>query len=327
MSDKYSYAGKNAFNTKGTPPIIEIGVVKTAGQIIPVNNGDKSQYEKDLRYNADPNMIRCRVAGSDWDDSIQDDAYLANCFPLLPAHLNVVPKVGEAVWIFTFSEETKFSDRLYMGPIISSPLYLNKDTIETTALAGLSISSVEANENIATIVDAQGVFPNYKDVALQGRDNSDIIFKDNEAIIRAGQHELNNNKKFNQKDPSYIQLKFNASLKKGENGKKDDVGSVINVVASKINLLTHKDGAPRFILNDREKNISDEELMKILKEAHPIPFGDTLLEYLKKLELAFMNHVHRFPGLKPSAVQGESYLSEYLSYPVNTILSKNIKIN
>jgi len=325
MSSKFSYGLSNAFDQKGVQPIIQLGVVVTTDKVAS-RSSDAKQRQIDERFNSDPDMIRCRVLSSDWDKNVTDDN-LTNCYPLLPKHLNVKPKKGEMVFIFTFGEGSKFSDRFYMGPLISSPLMLDRDSADTTALSSLSISPIKPNVDIDTIKESIGIYPDPQDVAVQGRDNSDMILKDNEVLLRAGQHVLGNNMVFNKRDPGYIQIKFNALLDAGDDEKDPEYGSVTNIVSSKINLLTHKNGSPRFTLTSPNEYISEEELLKILDEAHPVAFGDTLLDYLKKLELAFMNHVHRFPGKKPSAIDGENYIKEYLEYPVDTILSKNIKIN
>tara|TARA_R110000868_G_scaffold203969_9_gene451975 strand:- start:2849 stop:3823 length:975 start_codon:yes stop_codon:yes gene_type:complete len=322
---KYTFGQKSEFNKAPSDKGIQIGTVKFVGKV-GVDTTNEQQRTADERFNSDPHVIRVRVEGASWDKN-KNDAELTNCYPLLPAHLNVVPKVGEAVFIFTFDDDTKFADRFYMGPIISSPLTLQKDTIDKTALSSLSISPLLPNVDVDTITDAKGVFPAVSDIALQGRRNADVILKENQALIRAGQHDLNDNKIFNKTNPAYIQLRFNAPIKKGENNKPAETGSVTNIVANKINLLTHKGGAPRFVLADNEYNITDEELLNILNTAHPIAFGDTLLVYLKKLELALANHVHRFPGLKWTAVDGEDYIKQYLEFPTETILSKNIMAN
>lgn len=324
MSNKFSYGIPNAFNEKSGMQFMEIGVVVSVGKVQSSKN-DPKQQKSDERFNSDPDIIRCRVASSDWDKNISDEN-LTNCFPLLPKHLNITPKRGEMVFLFTFGSDSKFSDRFYIGPIISSPIQLNKDTGDATALSSLSISPITPNVDIDTLKDAIGVFPKPQDVAIQGRLNSDVIFKDNEVLIRAGQHMLNNNLIFNKRDPGYIQIKFNSLLDDGDDNK-PEYGSVTNIVSNKINLLTHKDGNPRFTLTSPNEYISESELLTILETAHPIAFGDTLLDYLKKLELAFMNHVHRFPGKKPSSIDGENYIKEYLEYPVDTILSKNIRVN
>lgn len=322
---KYAYGQPNAFNKAPSDKGIQIGTVKFVDKV-PVNTTNEQQRAADERFNADPNVIRVRVEGASWDKN-KNDAELTNCYPLLPAHLNVVPKVGEAVFIFTFDDDTKFADRFYMGPIISSPLTLQKDTIDKTALASLSISPLSPNVDVDTITDAKGVYPKVQDISVQGRRNADMILKENQALFRAGQHDLDDNKIFNTKNPGYIQIRFDAPIKEGENNNPPERGSVTNIVSNKINLLTHKGGSPRFILADNENYITDDELLKILDTAHPIAFGDTLLDYLKKLELALANHVHRFPGKKWDSVDGEDFIKQYLEYPVETILSKNIMVN
>lgn len=361
MSTKFSTGIGNAFNYNLQSATIQIGVVTIVGKVA-IDTTNEAQKKSDEQFNADPNLIRCRIDSNVFDKDLAD-SQLPNCYPLLPKHVNIVPKVGEMVFIILLDPANRYSDRLYFGPIISSPANLFKDTVDKTALASLAISPVSPNLDIDTLKSAIGVFPQREDIALQGRDNADIILKENETLIRAGQHELNNNLVFNSKNPSYIQIRFDAPIAKKQNanqtggsngfsqggynfslsgqefsptkptatdgsgGNNTKNGSVINIVSDKINILGHSDTDRDYILGNNENYISDEELLNIIENAHPVVFGDTLLDYLKKLELAFMNHVHRFPGLKPSAVDGENYLKEYLEYPVETMLSKNIKVN
>ena len=346
LDKKYSIGIGNTFNKLPKESIIQLGVVKLVGEI-PVNNVDQAQRKRDEVFNSDPNVIRCRIDTNQYDQPILDDRLLPNCYPMLPKHLNVVPKVGEVVFIMLLDPNDRYSDRLYFGPIIGSREFLKEDRIDTNALNSLSISPISPSTNLSTLKDTKGVFPNIEDIALQGRDNSDIIFKTNEALLRAGQHIENNTIVFNTKNPAYLQLRFNTNIEKSgqssipefslqnnpttnnlsganSSGKK---GSVINLVADKINLIGHTDTDRRYTITNNENYISEEEITNIIETAHPVAFGDTLLDYLKKLELAFMNHVHRFPGIKPSAVRGENYIKEYLEYNVQTILSKNVRIN
>lgn len=343
IDKRYSLGSANLFKQPQLNSIIQLGVVKVVGEL-PVNNTTEAQRRRDEVFNSDPNMIRVRIESNQYDQAITDDRLLPNCYPILPKHLNIVPKIGEVVFIMLLDPTDRYSDRLYLGPMISSRENLKEDRIDTTALSNLSISVTTPNVNLDTLKSVKGVFPNREDVSLQGRDNSDIIFKTNEALLRAGQHVQNNVIVFNDKNPAYVQLKFNTTLKVNDNtnsefslenppstdgfsNNKPIKGSVINMVADKINLIGHKDTDRKYNVTNNETYISEQEIVNIIETAHPVAFGDTLLDYLKKLELAFMNHVHRFPGLKPSAVQGENYLKEYLEYPVQTILSKNIRIN
>jgi len=99
--------------------------------------------------------------------------------------------------------------------------------------------------------------------------------------------------------------------------------SVINVVANKINLLSH-DGEHTFNLTDPENLISDNEQEKINSDAHPLVYGDTLVEFLQLVKKYVSLHVHPYHGLPsdPSTVT-----TDVLNFPLDTILNKNINSN
>ena len=107
-------------------------------------------------------------------------------------------------------------------------------------------------------------------------------------------------------------------------------------MGSKINLITHKDGTPRFNQNgnliNQDTQISDEKILEILETAHPLPFGDLLVQYLILLKNAFLNHVHNYNGIPPTDLTVGTTLpvKEFNSKAEdleNRMLSKNIRIN
>jgi hypothetical protein len=216
-----------------------------------------------------------------------------------------------------------------MGPIISQPQMLTHDNHFYTSKSAFSSGFVEPKASSGTVPENLGVNPSKSDVALQGRENSDVILRKNEALIRAGKYSTPKNKSdiklFNKKDPAYIQLKNDVIIKKEKD--KEVKGTVTNIVASKINLLTHEEGRPRFVLNDQNKQITDSELLNILENAHPLAFGDVLIEYLKLQREAFTSHVHPYHGKKPQDLSGADDIDRYLSFNIDSILSKNIRIN
>ena len=61
---------------------------------------------------------------------------------------------------------------------------------------------------------------------------------------------------------------------------KDNKSSVLNMVANKINLISH-DGEHTFVLADPLSLISDKEQVRINSEAHPLVYGDTLVEIFR----------------------------------------------
>lgn len=258
-------------------------------------------------------------------------------YPMMPKHFTVQPKGGEAVFVLTFNEQKAHSDRLYFGPIISQLDKLDYESKNSTALNAFTFATTNPNVNVDTIAGLNGVFPKQTDVSIQGRYNTDIILRKNEILIRAGKFvestpDANNpyTFKFNNTTPGFIQIKNDTPL--NNNDGNVETGSVLNIVGNKINLLTHKDGNPRFNLANQENQISEEEILKILDEAHPVPFGDLLVQYLILLKNAFLNHVHNYNGIPPTdltvgntlPVQEFNKKAEDLE---NRMLSKNIRIN
>lgn len=68
------------------------------------------------------NRIKVRILGVDNEKTVAELPY---CFPLLPKHLSVNPKVGEKVFVFFQSPETSQSFRTFIGPIIPQEYGLN----------------------------------------------------------------------------------------------------------------------------------------------------------------------------------------------------------
>jgi hypothetical protein len=317
--------------------------------------GRKNVYETNDWYRSlkvgevvsvdDPNYlgrIKVRIKGPisrGGDDSIGDDD-LPWCFPMIPKHLSTQPKIKEAVFIFTFSSDKQHTDRMYIGPIISQPQQLNYDPYYITALAGFSFGSQAPKVSINTIPQLKGVFPNPQDVSIQGRYNTDITQKNNEIVIRAGKFVTSTPDKnnpfpftFNAGTQAYLQIKNDVVVVPKTETQDAVKGSVTNIVSSKINLLTHADGSPRFMLTNQDNLISDDELASILSDAHQLPFGDILLEYLRLMKDALFAHVHNGNGNPPTdlTISGNKQsLGEFKKRADDlekAMLSKNIRIN
>jgi hypothetical protein len=311
---KFAFGGSSIYN-KGARERLETTVFYY-GKV--VSNED----------NLGANRIKARITGI--DDSVTRDN-IPFAFPMVQKFLHVIPKVGESVLVFIPDVKNPNIDRMYMGPIISQPQLLFKDSELFSSKSALDSGVKEPQPAPFTIPENRGVYPDLKDIALQGRDNTDIRLKEKEVLIRAGQFESDTPKgeipKFNKVNPSYIQIKHDATLKRGTQNTETEIGGAINVVSNKINLLTHKNGSPRFALNDQNNMISDEELQRIVKDAHPLVYGDNLIEFLKVLINAFVNHVHTYPGMKPQDLSGSNDIDNLLEFNLESFLSKNIKIN
>lgn len=284
----------------------------------------------------DPNYlgrIKVRIKGpysKGGDDGIIDND-LPWCTPLIPKFVSTQPKVKEAVFVFVFSDEKMHVDRLYMGPLISQPQQLDFDPFYTSALRGFAFGSQTPNVSVSSIPQLKGVFPDPQDVSIQGRYNTDITQKRNEIVIRAGKFEAYTPDKvnpfnfaFNANTQGFIQIKNDVPIADKE-AKSTSLGTVTNIMSNKINLLTHKGGSPRFNLN-QDNLISDEEMARILEEAHQLPFGDVLLEYLILMKNALFFHVHNGNGNPASGVSLVQF-REKAEALEKAMLSKNIRIN
>ncbi len=99
--------------------------------------------------------------------------------------------------------------------------------------------------------------------------------------------------------------------------------SVINVVGSRINLISHE-GPHTFNLTDPKSLISSEEQETINNEAHPIVYGDILVEFLELVKKYVSLHVHPYHGLPadPSTIT-----TDVLRFDLNKILNENIRSN
>jgi hypothetical protein len=293
----------------------------------------------------DPNYlgrIKVRIKGPrnrGGDDGIIDTE-LPWAFPLIPKHLSSQPKVGEAVFIICFNKDKRHVDRLYLGPIISQPQQLNYDPLYVSAIRGFSFASEAPTVSVATIPQIKGVFPDPQDVSIQGRYNTDITQKNNEVVIRAGKFNVTkpdgNNPypfTFNAKTQAYIQIKNGAIIKPKSDTEEAEKGTVTNIVSNKINLITHKDGSPRFNVTNQDNLISDDELARILEEAHQMVFGDILLEYLKLLKDALLYHVHNGHGNMATDLTASGNKQAVADFKKKAedlekaMLSKNIRIN
>jgi hypothetical protein len=295
----------------------------------------------------DAGRIQVRVQGSDHDNNVDINNKTISAFPMLPKHINIVPKVGEGVLLFSFNSGSKTIDTMYMGPIASQPQNLDFADFELEAWNAFSFGAKKFSAAPTQRRKIRGGYADKADIAIQGRKNSDLILKDNEVLIRAGkfvfpEDDANNSRsndefddklgyKFNSRTQGYIQIKYNAQINvpKDEN-EAGEFGTVTNIVSNKINLLTHKEGSPRFNLTNQDNLISNEEMQKILEDAHPLVFGDKLIEFLEIVKVAVGNHNHKYPGLTPhSEGQSEAAIAiqNMNEYDLAQILSKNIRIN
>lgn len=273
-----------------------------------------------LSVKDDTDGLRVKVRLHPQDNQIANDDDLPFCFPLIPKMLHVNPKEGESVLVVLANQGDPLGDRYFIGPIIAQPQNLNNASSESGAFTLMQGSVMTPGVNPSNNPENLGSFPERDDIAVRGRDNTDLILKTDELRLRCGIHKGGANKlAFNDVNMGYLQMKYLNGVQ--HNG--TPFNSVMSFVADKINLLSYQ-SIDNFKLNDREQLITEDELFKILDEAHKLPYGDLLIDFLRKFLRAFINHTHNFPG-NPTLLTNE--VTTIANYDLESILCESIRIS
>ena len=275
----------------------------------------------DVYDEADGERIKVRLSPE--DDKLTDDK-IQYAFPLLPKLLHIKPKMGEYVLVVLTEANNGYSNRYYIGPIISQPQYMQKDDLLINALSLYNGAYKEPDIAPSTNIDSHGAFGTDDDIAIYGRKKNDIILTEDDVRIRCGSRlqdaSVKGNIVFNRSDPAYIHLKHTDN-KRGD--KNDEYRSTATIVADKINLIGNQSKEP-FKTNDREHMIDDGEMEKILKQAHQLPYGDVLVDFLRLFLRTFAEHTHPYPGMAPCPT---TEFVETVNYDLPKILSETVRIN
>ena len=248
------------------------------------------------------------------------DKTVPYAYPLLPYMMHIVPKVGEAVFVICSDITSVNSTRFYIGPLIHQPQFSNYDSFfnSTSLIKGGNQATLPSYERDP---ETNGAYPKKDEVAILGRKDSDIIFSDNDVRLRCGVHLTDKNDElktvFNKTTPTFVKLKHH------EKPLSNNTNTTATIVSENINLISTI-GSPEFNTSNIEESISDEEMSKIIENAHQLPYGDVLLDFLKKFLKAFVNHTHPYTGMPPVP---DDNLVSLMNFDTKTILSKNIKIN
>ena len=109
---------------------------------------------------------------------------------------------------------------------------------------------------------------------------------------------------------------------KEQNSLDQFAGSVINIVAEKINLLSHKSGNG-YALTDPEKTITPESQLEINTNSHPMVHGDILYEFMSLVRQYILTHVHPYSGLPADP---DEIVQAIKNYNLDNLLDKNIRL-
>ncbi len=212
--------------------------------------------------NSEQNRIRVRIVNVQEDGRIQGrsnsgneenynnyagkdrgilDENLVLCMPLLPEFFHVRPQVGEMVFVIVENPGDASSVRYWIGPIITSKLKLQFQGYED-AFKIFNKTTFISNPKTSGNVDLSTLLPGESDVAIQGRNDADLILKNREAFLVAGKFSDQQNFQINTEYPSYLRLKQinNATATESEKGK-------VVVVKHKINVEITQDNNNKFV--------------------------------------------------------------------------------
>lgn len=268
--------------------------------------------------------IKVRVPAVDLYDDPRNEEW-PWAFPLLPKHLHVNPKVGECVLVILEDPNAPSGTRFFIGPVISQQYLLDYDPYSFSSRSMFKGAIAKPHPNPIMDPENEGTVPDREDIAIQGRGNTDLVLKANEVRLRCGFKKEPNSKNvtnrlhFNRKNPAYIQMKY----KRMKDANDKSFSSLINIVADRINILSH-DSPTYFNMADKKDMISDKELEKIFTDGHPLPYGDDLINFLYELIRIISTHTHPFPMDPPVFIEADRQL---LQTNLDNMLSKSIRIN
>lgn len=253
------------------------------------------------------------------EDSNAADQDLPWCFPMLPKMNHIIPKPGESVFVFVSRNGKYFEDRFWIGPIISQLNKISYDPFYYSSRSFLSSGYVSPEENPARNKNSDGIYPDRDDIAMIGRYNTDIVHKNNVLNIRCGIVSQDKTS-FNSKDLGFVQMIYKSRTDKNGN---NPYNTSINIVSDRINLISY-DSILKFNTTDSKELITDAVMKQILDKAHVLPYGDTLVSFIKLFLKSYTTHVHSYPGSPPII---DKNMTDLLSFNLDNMLSQSIRIN
>ena len=245
--------------------------------------------------------IKVRVDNLDGDIPKGEETW---AFPLLPRFYNVVPEVGEGVVLLGQSTKSGTKNRMYMGPLLGQDTDLPFQTKSIALGSTSSVSMDKPGVNPSLVPTAKHVYCHPQDVAIQGRQNADIILSNGAIDLRAGKFKTNSRLEFNTKGPAWVQLKYNGRS-----------SSYTNIMSHRINLITYQGNPTLSIgqllnegLNEEQGGVDLQKYLTAgghgrgsnhitaLNKLHPLVFGDELIKFLDILLHYVEFHSHPWNG-------------------------------
>ena len=304
-----------------------------------LSNTNNIYYCEVQEVTDDKGGLRIKVRLPSIDDIYPTNDELPWVFPLLPKFIHCNPKIGEYVFVLLQESGVPSGARFFIGPIISQDYYLNYNIGQASKrlIEGEEIINPPLLQNPSMDENNKGTLLDREDIAIRGRYNSDIILKPKELQMRCcfkDPYKESNTEKslnYNRLNPAYIQMKYDYYIpdtnKYPQLYNEYGYHTYVNVVADKINLLSHLSN------NDNNLSVPDELITETKLNdiswhengSHPLLYGDRVIEILKGILKILDEHVHPFSTLKPSYNEVDRKLVNFNDW--DSLISHNIHIN
>lgn len=277
------------------------------------------------------NRITARIINLDENENVTGgkdrditDDNLKMCIPLMPQFMFVRPQIGEMVFIIMENPYDDAAVRYYIGPIINTKTKLRYQSY-ADAVKIFDYTPFSVNAQTQKDPRISSLFPTDADVALQGRNDADLLLRPREAYMVAGKFKLNTLEP-NTETPSFLQM-----------GQKDNVNppnkglltsySQANFVSTNINIYSPIGKFRGKELQAYEKNDDLKSFGDLANSLHPMVFGDELVKLLDLMIKAILTHIHT-PQKPLVPTQLSDDLKQYtVDGNLQNLLSKYLRIN
>lgn len=262
------------------------------------------------------------------DRDILDDK-LPFCVPMIPFFFHARPDVGEMVYVILENPSDNSAPRYWIGPIITSKIRLDFQAYEE-AVKVFDYTDFAGNANIMNDIAASVIFPQSGDVALQGRDDSDIILRPREVYISAGKFKKGDKGKSfepNIEAPALIQLKQFDFIKENESDEGLSNFSQINQIGTNINLYSPRGKFRKPSQAALEDNKDLKDFGNLANSLHPVVFGDELVKLLDLIIKTLLNHIHQPQNPLVPISESDELKAYTIDGKLQNLISNHIRVN
>jgi hypothetical protein len=271
--------------------------------------------------------------------------------PLLPKHLQVMPKIGEMCLVMVFDNNKPQQNRAWIGPLQSDKSKLSYedadsggDNLNSNVVPKKSknttVNITEDGKDLSKKGDFTGGFPEKYDVSIMGRNNADIVLPTEregpdklntggEVLIRAGKFTFtkrdDKNLSLNTVNPGFLRIKV---TREGNGDNPQNFKTHSMLYSDYISLVSYKNsdgsaGVPSvFKINPILRR--DQNLRDFHEALSPLIRGDKLVEFLTLLVNYIKNHNHPYHKLPSTNANSKPEIEKF---DLNSLLSPHIRIN